>query len=97
MKFQFFVKPNTNRQAFTFLCPESETFLNEKKQLLEQGFQVEGDYIYAETEKEAIEKFKSNYVYALEEYNAANPITALVMSLTNLVMSVFKRNKNSNQ
>ena len=69
-KFQFF-RQGDNEKAFTFLNPESETFLEEKEQLLEQGFKVEGDYIYADTQEEAIEKFKSNFGYLTEEYAAS--------------------------
>ncbi|KXI21941.1 hypothetical protein [Photobacterium sanguinicancri] len=69
-KFQFF-RQGDNEKAFTFLNPESDTFLEEKDQLLEQGFEVEGDYIYADTQEEAIEKFKSNFVYLTQEYAAS--------------------------
>ncbi|MCW8327235.1 hypothetical protein MD588_00275 [Photobacterium sp. SDRW27] len=93
-KYQFFVQPNTHRQQFTFLNPDSETFLQEKQQLIAQGFEVEDDYIYAATEQEAVEKFKSNYIYALEEYNAANPISAFALSLSKLCIDVFKRKRN---
>ncbi|ELR67606.1 hypothetical protein C942_01536 [Photobacterium marinum] len=93
MKYQFFIKPNTDRKAYTFLRSDSETFLKEKQQLIDQGFEVDGDYIHAESDKEAIDKFLSGFIYSLEEYNAANPVTALVMSVTHLLKSSFKRNK----
>lgn len=90
-KFQFFCKPDSNRKEFTFLNPTSDTFLQEKEQLLMQGFEVEDDYIYAETEGEAVEKFKSNFVYVIEEYHASNPITAVVHFLIELWRSIGKK------
>ena len=73
-KYQFFTIPSSNRQKFTFLDMASNTFLVEKEKLLSQGFEIEDDTIYAETPNEAVKHFKSNYVYALEEYNASTNI-----------------------
>jgi len=88
-KYQFFCKPNTNRKEFTFLNSASDTFLQEKEQLLVQGFEVEDDYIYAETESEAIDKFKSNYLYAIEEYTVSNPASGVFYQLNQLIKFVF--------
>ena len=67
-KFQFFCMPDTERKEFTYLKMDSDSFIIEKNQLLKLGFEVEDDVIFADTPKDAIEKFKSNYVYALQEY-----------------------------
>ena len=67
-KFQFFCIPNSERKEFTFLDMDSDSFLEEKKQLLNMGFEVEDDTVFAETSEEAVTKFRSNYTYALQEY-----------------------------
>ncbi|CEO41260.1 hypothetical protein [Photobacterium kishitanii] len=67
-KFQFFCMPNTDRKKFTYLKMDSDSFMVEKNQLLKLGFEVEDDVIFADTADEAIDKFNSNYVYALQEY-----------------------------
>ncbi|OZS42292.1 hypothetical protein [Photobacterium sanguinicancri] len=89
-KYQFFCKPNTNRKEFTFLNSASDSFLQEKEQLLAQGFEVEDDYIYADTESEAIEKFKSNFIYATEEYAASHPESGLFIFLKESVHALTK-------
>lgn len=89
-KYQFFCKPNTKRKEFTFLNPVSDSFLQEKEQLLAQGFEVEDDYIYADTESEAIEKFKSNFIYVAEEYNASIPESGLFIFLKESLHSLIK-------
>ncbi|UTV29959.1 hypothetical protein [Photobacterium atrarenae] len=95
-KFQFFCKPSTNRQAFTFLNSASETFLQEKEQLLAQGFEVENEFIYADTESEAVEKFKSDYLWAIEEYTISNPASGVFYQLVQLakyISSIFRKRK----
>ncbi|MDF4434478.1 hypothetical protein P3441_23010 [Vibrio parahaemolyticus] len=67
--YQFFCKPESERKEFTYLVMGTETFQEEKKQLLQLGFAVEDDVIHASSSEEAVEKFKSNYVYALDEYS----------------------------
>lgn len=80
IKYQFFCIPGTDRKEFTYLDMSSATFLKEKKALLAQGVEVEDDVIYAENSSEAVEKFKSNYIYALEEYNrSTNPFYTLLL------------------
>lgn len=79
-KYQFFSIPGTHRKEFTYLDMSSDTFLIEKKALLSQGFIVEDDVIYAENATEAVKKFDSNYLYALEQYNlATNPFYTLLL------------------
>ncbi len=67
-KYQFFSKPESNRREFTYLDMDSDNFLQEKPQLLDLGFEVEDDVIYANTPEEAVDKFKSNFTYHLDEY-----------------------------
>lgn len=79
-KYQFFTVPNSKRQKFTYLDMASPTFMVEKENLLAQGFEVEEDSIYADSAQEAVEKYKSNYVCALEEYNTStNPFYSLIL------------------
>ncbi|CZF79048.1 hypothetical protein GCE9029_01225 [Grimontia celer] len=79
-KYQFFTIPNSKRQKFTYLDMASNTFLEEKDALLAQGYEVEDDSIYADSAQEAVEKYKSNYIYALEEYNtSSNPFYSLIL------------------
>ncbi|MBP2701371.1 hypothetical protein [Photobacterium lucens] len=85
IKFQFFTLSN-DRKQFTFLDMSSSTFLKEKETLLSQGFEILDDVIYAETSEEAVEHYKSNYIYVLEEYNrASNPFYIIIDSIKNLL------------
>ncbi|MGF1735703.1 hypothetical protein [Photobacterium satsumensis] len=92
-KYQFFCKPDSNRKAFTYIEMASESFSTEKQQLLEMGFEVEGDVIYADSPQEAVEKFKSNFVAPLEDYVNSDPAGGVAT----FVFEVFKamRGKNS--
>lgn len=89
-KYQFFTQPNTNRRNYTFLNSDSESFIKEKEQLMQQGFIVEDGYIYADNVKEAAEKFKSNYFYALDEYNASYPESGFVIFVRELFRAVLR-------
>lgn len=89
-KYKFFVMPDSDRQQFTYLWMGSETFLKQKEQLLGQGFEVDGDVIFADTPEEAVQHFKSNFVYVTKEYNNANLVQSLIQYL---VRCWFKRNK----
>ncbi|OXX63676.1 hypothetical protein [Vibrio sp. V15_P4S5T153] len=71
-KYQFFCKPNSNRNAFTYLDMSSETYRFEKEELLSSGLEVEGDTIYASSPEEAIDKFKSNFCDPLKDYANSN-------------------------
>ena len=77
-KYQFLCKPDSNCKAFTYLEMKSESFSNEKLQLLEMGFEVEGDVIYADSSEEAVEKFKSNFLAPLDDYANSHPEGGLV-------------------
>ncbi|MEC6813700.1 hypothetical protein VXS05_01210 [Photobacterium toruni] len=85
-KYQFFCLPGSNRKKFTYLNMEDLQFIEQKKQLLDAGFEIEDDVIFAENSAEAVEHFKSNFIYVMEEYNNSNVITALV----NLIMTGYK-------
>ncbi|HIF9172016.1 TPA: hypothetical protein ACX6PS_000651 [Photobacterium damselae] len=67
----------------------SKSFLDEKAQLLKQGFEIEDDYILAQTPQEAIEKFQSNFTYAAQEYGNAEPSVGLM----NFFIELYKEFK----
>ncbi|MDW1971379.1 MULTISPECIES: hypothetical protein [Vibrio] len=92
-KYQFFCKPNTNRTEFTYLLLGGDTFLQEKEQLLRLGFEVEDDAFYANSAEEAVEKFRSNYTYVIEEYNNSNPLTSITMLLVETYQEVMQKLK----
>ncbi|AGH80996.1 hypothetical protein PCNPT3_05270 [Psychromonas sp. CNPT3] len=80
-KFQFFVKPNDERKNFTYLEMKTPSFIAEREQLLSMGFEVRDDCIHADSAASAVEKFRSDYIYAIEEYNNSTPIGALTQSV----------------
>jgi hypothetical protein len=49
-------------------------FIEEKSALLAQEFEVKDDVIYANTEAQAIEKYRSNITYVVQKYPHANGI-----------------------
>lgn len=92
-KYQFFTIPDSNRKQYTYLDMASETFLVEKASLLEQGYDVEDDAIYADSADEAVEKYKSNFVYALEEYNASSNPFYSVVQLHKWLLGLWTKSK----
>ena len=90
-KYQFFTIPNSDRKKYTYLDMASDTFLVEKAGLLEQGFEIEDDVILAESAEEAVEKYKSNFIYVMEEYNAS---TNVFYSFYLMFKSLFSSKKN---
>ncbi|MBP3139530.1 hypothetical protein ACTFQF_19270 [Aliivibrio fischeri] len=91
-KYQFFCIPNSDRKKYTFLDMASESFLKEKSVILAQGFEVEDDVIYAETSEEAVEKFKSNFVYAVDEYGKADVSYGFAIFIQSIYKKLFKKN-----
>ncbi|MBC7003415.1 hypothetical protein BIZ37_12690 [Photobacterium sp. BZF1] len=77
-KYQFFCKPDSKQKSFTFVEMGSASFSAEKQQLLEMGFEVEEDVIYADSKEEAVDKFKSNFLAPLDDYTNSHPVTAVV-------------------
>lgn len=68
-EYQFFGKPNAKKGSFIYLIVGNERYLAEKEQLLKLGFEMEGKPIAAETLEQAIEAFRTNYIYEIEEYS----------------------------
>ncbi|ACH63930.1 conserved hypothetical protein [Aliivibrio fischeri MJ11] len=90
-KYQFFCIPNSDRKKYTFLDMASESFLKEKSAILAQGFEVEDDVIYAETSEEAVEKFQSNFVYAVDEYGKADVSYGFAIFIQSIYKKLFKK------
>ncbi|GLR74011.1 hypothetical protein [Aliivibrio sifiae] len=94
-KYQFFCIPNSDRKQYTFLDMSSSTFLREKTAILDQGFEVEDDVIYADTPEEAVEKFKSNFIYAVDEYGKTNPSYGFAVFFQSLYKMIFTKKVNN--
>ena len=90
-KYQFYCKPESNRQEFTYLEMDLDTFLDEKDQLLKLGFEVEDDVIYADSAQEAIDKFKSNFCASLEDLANSNEAGGLATFLVESFKAVTRK------
>lgn len=89
-KYQFF-RLGQDPASTTFLRMSSPSFLSEKTQLLEQGFEVVGDYIDAADDQEAIEKFRSGMIEPLAEYTKATEEGGLYYFITGLWEALSSR------
>ncbi|WP_429181131.1 hypothetical protein [Aeromonas salmonicida] len=81
-RYQFFSIPASNRQQYTFIDMASPTFLTEKEALLAQGFEVQEDFIDAASRSEAVEKYKSNFLYVADEVGKSDSSYAAAIALT---------------
>lgn len=92
-KYQFYCEPNSERKQFTFLNMDSDDYLAQKQQLLSSGLEVEDDVIYASSDDEAVEKFRSNYVYVFEQYSHSylfSALATLVLEGTKAIKSLLR-------
>ncbi|ATP08975.1 hypothetical protein [Aeromonas salmonicida] len=80
-RYQFFSIPASNRQQYTFIDMASPTFLTEKEALLAQGFEVQEDFIDAASRSEAVEKYKSNFLYVADEVGKSDSSYAAAIAL----------------
>ncbi len=80
-RYQFFSIPASNRQQYTFIDMASPTFLIEKEALLAQGFEVQEDFIDAASRSEAVEKYKSNFLYVADEMGKSDSSYAAAIAL----------------
>ncbi|MGE6098112.1 hypothetical protein ACLH0B_02555 [Aeromonas salmonicida] len=80
-RYQFFSIPASNRQQYTFIDMASPTFLIEKEALLAQGFEVQEDFIDAASRSEAVEKYKSNFLYVADEVGKSDSSYAAAIAL----------------
>ncbi|MBS2783167.1 hypothetical protein [Aeromonas salmonicida] len=80
-RYQFFSIPASNRQQYTFIDMASPTFRTEKEALLAQGFEVQEDFIDAASRSEAVEKYKSNFLYVADEVGKSDSSYAAAIAL----------------
>ncbi|ELI6431020.1 hypothetical protein RRM65_000737 [Aeromonas salmonicida subsp. salmonicida] len=80
-RYQFFSIPASNWQQYTFIDMASPTFLTEKEALLAQGFEVQEDFIDAASRSEAVEKYKSNFLYVADEMGKSDSSYAAAIAL----------------
>ena len=83
-KYQFFSIPASNRQQYTFIDMASPTFLIEKAALLAQGFEIEEDFIDAANPREAVEKYRSNFLYVADEIGKSDSSYAAAVAMLEL-------------
>ncbi|MGY4109640.1 hypothetical protein [Aeromonas encheleia] len=94
-KYQFF-RLGQDPASVTFLLMSSPSFLLAKAQLLEQGFEVVGDYIEADNDREALDKFKSGMIEPLTEYTKASEAGGLYYFISGLWEELSKRIRGAN-
>lgn len=94
-KYQFFSIPASNRQQYTFIDMASPTFQPEKEALLAQGFEVEEDFIDAANPREAVEKYRSNFLYVADEIGKSDAGYAAAIALQELGKGLLGQNRDN--
>jgi hypothetical protein len=94
-KYQFF-RQGQDPASVTFLLMSSPSFLTAKAQLLEQGFEVVGDYIEASSDREALAAFRSGMIEPLTQYTKASEAGGLYYFITGLWEELSKRIRGAN-
>ena len=90
-KYQFFCQPGKERQNYTFLLMGTESFVAEKTQLLNAGLEVDGDVIFAVNDKEAVEKYKSNFIHLTDEMNNSHVETGVISFVIEVIKTIKHR------
>ena len=93
-RYQFFSIPASNRQQYTFIDMASASFLTEKAALLAQGFEVQEDFIDAASPREAVEKYKSDFLYVADEVGKSDSSYAAASALMEMGKRLFGRKAN---
>ncbi|MFQ2103538.1 hypothetical protein ACK33R_03845 [Aeromonas rivipollensis] len=93
-RYQFFSIPASNRQQYTYVDMASPSFLTEKAALLAQGFEVEEDFIDAHSREEAVEKYKSDFLYVADEVGKSDSSYAAASALMEMGKKLFGRKTN---
>ncbi|CAH0535502.1 hypothetical protein VST7929_03072 [Vibrio stylophorae] len=70
-KFQFFQQEIDGSKTTTYLDMRSESFIEEKEQLISAGFEVVGDVIDAPSAEDANQKFKMGFITPVGDYTNA--------------------------
>lgn len=75
-----------------YLCRHGlPTFLTEKEALLTQGFEVEEDFIDAATPREAVEKYRSGFLYVADEIGKSDEAYAAATTLLEMGKKILGR------
>ncbi|MFM5508752.1 hypothetical protein ACET6U_07240 [Aeromonas rivipollensis] len=90
-RYQFFSVPASRRQQYTYVDMASPTFLIEKEALLAQGFEVEEDFIDAATPREAVEKYKSDFLYVADEIGKSDESYAAATAMLEMGKQIIGR------
>lgn len=90
-RYQFFSVPASRRQQYTYVDMASPTFLTEKEALLTQGFEVEEDFIDAATPREAVEKYRSGFLYVADEIGKSDEAYAAATALLEMGKKILGR------
>ena len=90
-RYQFFSVPASRRQQYTYVDLASPTFLIEKEALLAQGFEVEEDFIDAATPREAVEKYKSDFLYVADEIGKSDESYAAATAMLEMGKQIIGR------
>ncbi|MOA03243.1 hypothetical protein D3C78_1227350 [compost metagenome] len=90
-RYQFFSLPAYRRQQYTYVDMASPTFLIEKEALLAQGFEVEEDFIDAATPREAVEKYKSDFLYVADEIGKSDESYAAATAMLEMGKQIIGR------
>ncbi|MCK2084667.1 hypothetical protein HB860_12065 [Aeromonas sp. 3925] len=90
-RYQFFSVPTSRRQQYTYVDMASPTFLIEKEALLAQGFEVEEDFIDAATPREAVEKYKSDFLYVADEIGKSDESYAAATAMLEMGKQIIGR------
>ncbi len=93
-RYPFFSIPASNRQQYTFIDMASPSVLTEKAVLLAQGFEVQEGFIYAASPQEAVEKYKSDFLYVADEVGKSDSSYAAVSALMEMGKRLFGRKTN---
>ena len=93
-RYPFFSIPASNRQQYTFIDMASPSFLTEKAALLAQGFEVQEDFIDATNPQEAVEKYKSDFLYVADEVGKSDSSYAAASALMEMGKKLFGRKTN---
>ena len=90
-RYQFFSVPASRRQQYTYVDMASPTFLIEKEALLAQGCEVEEDCIDAATPREAVEKYKSDFLYVADEIGKSDESYAAATAMLEMGKQIIGR------
>lgn len=93
--FQFYMNPEIGKSGFTYLQMGTSHFLNEKVLLLEEGFEVDGDPIFADSAQEAVDEYQFGIAGVVDEYGKSHLSYALVSAFIEIFSALFRKKVNN--